>query len=69
MAYTSIITENTTFPAVKVKSIFKTFMAMRETSKQRRALSRLSHAELNDIGVTSAQRTAECNRRFWQQSK
>jgi len=66
MAYTAIITENTAFPTFNAATMINSITTMHANSKQRRALSRLTHAELNDIGITPSQRTAECNRRFWQ---
>jgi uncharacterized protein YjiS (DUF1127 family) len=66
MAYTTIITENTSFPAFKVSAAISSISNVVATVKQRRALARLTDTQLNDIGITSAQREAECNRHFWQ---
>lgn len=38
-----------------------------DRSKQRRALSKLSDQQLDDIGVSRTRATAEANKRFWQQ--
>ena len=65
MAYTTIITENTSFPSFKPAATFSFIAKSLATMKQRRALARLTPQQLNDIGITSAQRTTECNRRFW----
>jgi hypothetical protein len=66
MAYTTIITENTSFPPFKVAATFSFITKSVAIAKQRRALGRLTETQLNDIGMTPAQRTAECKRRFWQ---
>lgn len=66
MAYTPIITSNTSFPSFKVTAAFSFFAQSFAIAKQRRALAKLTEAQLNDIGVTPAQRETECNLRFWQ---
>jgi len=66
MAHASIITANTTRPVFSMAAAISSIATMRETSKQRRALAKLTETQLTDIGMTPAQRTAECNLRFWQ---
>jgi uncharacterized protein YjiS (DUF1127 family) len=59
-------TSNIAFPTTKSVSIMNLISSARAVSKQRRALAGLSSSQLSDIGMTPAQRTTECNRRFWQ---
>jgi uncharacterized protein YjiS (DUF1127 family) len=66
MAYTAIITENTTFPLFKATAILSFVSNARAVTKQRSALAQLTHSQLNDIGISPAERATECNRRFWQ---
>jgi uncharacterized protein YjiS (DUF1127 family) len=66
MAYTTIITENTSFPAFNLSTPVTFISKSIATAKQRRALARLTETQLNDIGITTQQRATECSRRFWQ---
>lgn len=66
MAYTAIITENSTFPSFKTTAILSFVSNARAVTKQRRALAQLTHSQLNDIGISPVERAAECKRRFWQ---
>jgi uncharacterized protein YjiS (DUF1127 family) len=66
MAHATIITTTTNFPTISFGAAVNAVTNMRELSKQRRALAGLTADQLKDIGITPAQRTAECSRRFWQ---
>lgn len=66
MAHATFTDTHASGTSFNLASALKTLAAMRETSKQRRALSRLTDTQLNDLGMTPAQRTAECDLRFWQ---
>jgi uncharacterized protein YjiS (DUF1127 family) len=57
---------STAFSTTKSVSLLNFISSARAISKQRRALAGLTTSQLSDIGLTPAQRTTECNRRFWQ---
>lgn len=66
MTHATIITATTDFPTFSFSKACAAVSKMRAVSKQRRDLARLTTHQLTDIGITPAQRTAECKRRFWQ---
>jgi uncharacterized protein YjiS (DUF1127 family) len=63
------LAERTQLPVASTMALkfANTVVRWSDRSKQRRALSKLSEHELDDIGVSRTRATAEANKRFWQQ--
>jgi uncharacterized protein YjiS (DUF1127 family) len=52
--------------APRLRTVALTLALWRHRARSRRHLATLDDRELADIGVSRAQRNAECGKRFWQ---
>ncbi|MEM7522325.1 MAG: DUF1127 domain-containing protein [Pseudomonadota bacterium] len=71
MAYTFATTRSDRFAprSASIVALAKLLMRWTEVAAQRRALKRLDHERLADIGVTREEADAEANRSFWSVSR